>query len=34
LNLGIQDANDLAHTLPATLNGEAHADLDGYEKRR
>src|SRR3984957_9755120 len=34
MNLGIQDAVDLAHTLSASLNGAKHADLDGYEKRR
>jgi len=34
MNLGIQDAVDLAHTLSAALNGARYADLDGYEKRR
>ena len=34
MNLGIQEAVDLAHTLSASLNGAAYADLDGYEKRR
>jgi 2-polyprenyl-6-methoxyphenol hydroxylase-like FAD-dependent oxidoreductase len=34
MNLGIQDAVDLAHTLSASLSGAKHADLDGYEKRR
>jgi 2-polyprenyl-6-methoxyphenol hydroxylase-like FAD-dependent oxidoreductase len=34
MNLGIQDAIDLAHTLSPSLKGAAHADLDGYEKRR
>jgi 2-polyprenyl-6-methoxyphenol hydroxylase-like FAD-dependent oxidoreductase len=34
MNLGIQDAIDLAHTLSAALKGAAYADLDGYEKRR
>jgi 2-polyprenyl-6-methoxyphenol hydroxylase-like FAD-dependent oxidoreductase len=34
MNLGIQDAADLAHTLSASLNGAKHADLDGDEKRR
>jgi 2-polyprenyl-6-methoxyphenol hydroxylase-like FAD-dependent oxidoreductase len=34
MNLGIQDAVDLAHTLSAALNGASFADLDGYEKRR
>ncbi|MEU0969605.1 FAD-dependent monooxygenase [Streptomyces sp. NPDC005917] len=34
MNLGIQDALDLAHTLSAAVKGAPHADLDGYEKRR
>jgi 2-polyprenyl-6-methoxyphenol hydroxylase-like FAD-dependent oxidoreductase len=34
MNLGIQDAVDLAHTLSASLKGAKDADLDGYEKRR
>jgi 2-polyprenyl-6-methoxyphenol hydroxylase-like FAD-dependent oxidoreductase len=34
MNLGIQDAADLAHTLSASINGAKHADLDGYERRR
>jgi 2-polyprenyl-6-methoxyphenol hydroxylase-like FAD-dependent oxidoreductase len=34
MNLGIQDAVDLAHTLSASINGVKHADLDGYERRR
>jgi 2-octaprenyl-6-methoxyphenol hydroxylase len=34
MNLGIQDAVDLAHTLSAALKGAAYTDLDGYEKRR
>jgi 2-polyprenyl-6-methoxyphenol hydroxylase-like FAD-dependent oxidoreductase len=34
MNLGIQDAVDLAHTLSASIKGAKHADLDGYERRR
>jgi 2-polyprenyl-6-methoxyphenol hydroxylase-like FAD-dependent oxidoreductase len=34
MNLGIQDAVDLAHTLSASIKGVKHADLDGYERRR
>jgi 2-polyprenyl-6-methoxyphenol hydroxylase-like FAD-dependent oxidoreductase len=34
MNLGIQDAIDLAHTLSASIKGAEHADLDGYERRR
>jgi len=34
MNLGIQDAVDLAHTLSASMKGAKHADLDGYERRR
>ena len=34
MNLGIQDAVDLAHTLAAALDSDPNADLDGYEKRR
>jgi 2-polyprenyl-6-methoxyphenol hydroxylase-like FAD-dependent oxidoreductase len=34
MNLGIQDAIDLAHTLSAALNGAPNADLDGYQQRR
>jgi 2-polyprenyl-6-methoxyphenol hydroxylase-like FAD-dependent oxidoreductase len=34
MNLGIQDAVDLAHTLSASIKGVNHADLDGYERRR
>lgn len=34
MNLGIQDAVDLAHTLSPALKGAVYADLDGYEKRR
>jgi 2-polyprenyl-6-methoxyphenol hydroxylase-like FAD-dependent oxidoreductase len=34
MNLGIQDAADLAHTLSASIKGAKHADLDGYERRR
>jgi 2-polyprenyl-6-methoxyphenol hydroxylase-like FAD-dependent oxidoreductase len=33
MNLGIQDAVDLAHTLSAALKGAVCADLDGYERR-
>jgi 2-polyprenyl-6-methoxyphenol hydroxylase-like FAD-dependent oxidoreductase len=34
MNLGIQDAVDLAHTLSASIKGAKNADLDGYERRR
>ncbi|MCW2688388.1 MAG: putative monooxygenase, partial [Mycobacterium sp.] len=34
MNLGIQDAADLGHTLSASLRGAKHADLDGYQRRR
>jgi 2-polyprenyl-6-methoxyphenol hydroxylase-like FAD-dependent oxidoreductase len=34
MNLGIQDAADLAHTLSASIKGAKHADLDGYQRRR
>jgi 2-polyprenyl-6-methoxyphenol hydroxylase-like FAD-dependent oxidoreductase len=34
MNLGIQDAMDLAHTLSKSLAGAQDADLDGYERRR
>jgi 2-polyprenyl-6-methoxyphenol hydroxylase-like FAD-dependent oxidoreductase len=34
MNLGIQDAVDLAHTLSVSINDVKHADLDGYERRR
>jgi 2-polyprenyl-6-methoxyphenol hydroxylase-like FAD-dependent oxidoreductase len=34
MNLGIQDAVDLAHTLSAALNGAGNADLNGYQRRR
>ena len=34
MNLGIQDAADLAHTLSASIKGTKYADLDGYERRR
>jgi 2-polyprenyl-6-methoxyphenol hydroxylase-like FAD-dependent oxidoreductase len=34
MNLGIQDAIDLAHTLSASIKGAKHPDLDGYERRR
>jgi 2-polyprenyl-6-methoxyphenol hydroxylase-like FAD-dependent oxidoreductase len=34
MNLGIQDAVDLAHTLSASIKDVNHADLDGYERRR
>jgi 2-polyprenyl-6-methoxyphenol hydroxylase-like FAD-dependent oxidoreductase len=34
MNLGIQDAVDLGHTLSASIKGAKHADLDGYERRR
>ena len=34
MNLGIQDALDLGHTLAASLDGVEAIDLDGYERRR
>jgi 2-polyprenyl-6-methoxyphenol hydroxylase-like FAD-dependent oxidoreductase len=34
MNLGIQDAVDLAQTLSGSLRGAKYADLDGYERRR
>ena len=34
MNLGIQDAMDLAHTLSTSLKGSTGVDLDGYERRR
>jgi 2-polyprenyl-6-methoxyphenol hydroxylase-like FAD-dependent oxidoreductase len=34
MNLGIQDAVDLGHTLAAALRGDHDANLDGYQERR
>ena len=34
MNLGIQDAVDLARTLSASIDDAKRTDLDGYERRR